>query len=298
VRRPRHWINPGNLNVACEVTRDEVEAALKAARRGLLRGKRPVSPGETPHLILTIGAPGAGKSTVAAAVAARRPAPSPGKAADYVTIDFDVAVKYHPRYKDVWNAPSVRTGKPTGVGFTMGYLACNAALVGILIQIYQDILHSEGGQYNIILQSHVQANLIQAKLAGYRTTLLFVGVPLRTALRRARTRAAATGKFLAPTLAAQDETVTRMWTKYLHTAAWYGMWADEFLVADNGRTAKSGKAAGARASRRVATIPLRCAPRRACRTSWEERLAVAQKAIDAACGVGGNKSDAAEPDVR
>lgn len=270
-KRAQDWIDPYYINDLCEVTAEEYEAARKRARAELLRGKKPVPPGETPHLLITIGAPGAGKSTVASAVAERS-----GK--DYVMIDLDVAVKYHPRYAGMWNAPSAVTGKPSGAGLTTGYFTCNSTLEGILIQLYEDIIFTEKEKrYNVILQSHSQVNLIEAKLAGYRTTLLFVGVPLQIAIQRSRARAVETGKFLAPTLTVQDEIVYSMWAMYRSTAAWYGLWADEFLVADNRKPGRDS--APSRVSKRVKEIPLHDKSGQ----SWEDRLAVAQKAIDAAC---------------
>jgi len=275
-KKPREWVDAEYLLERCKVSSDEWDKARAAARKDLLSKKKPVPAGQQPHLIVTIGAPGAGKSTVAAAVARSR-----GRG-DYVTIDVDVAVKYHPRYFGMWNVPNVATGKPTGIGVTSGYWTCNAPLEDILIQLYEDILHSDKDRYNIILQSHSQINLIGAKLAGYRTTLLFVGVPLETAVRRSRSRAIETGKFLTATLGAQDQVVFSMWVTYRDTAAWYGLWADEFLVANNSREGTDSQVA-ARAGKTVQEIPLRCTRRGEC-GSWEDRMAVAQRAIDEACG--------------
>ena len=78
------WVDPGEGFTSCVVAPEEFDDAVRAARTDLLRGKKPVKAGETPHLLITIGAPGAGKSTVSAAVAAR----NPGR--DYVTVDVDV----------------------------------------------------------------------------------------------------------------------------------------------------------------------------------------------------------------
>lgn len=276
----RDWLDPDYAHELCAVTSEEVEEAMKTARRDLLQGKKPVAAGKKPHLIITIGAPGAGKSTVAEAVAAER------GDGDYVTIDLDVAVKYHPRAKGMWNAPSAVTGKPTGVGLTTSYFTCNLQLEDVLISIYEDLIAADKARprYNIVLQSHTQVNLIDAKLAGFRTTLLFVGAPLETAIQRSRQRAIDTGKFLAPTLRAQDEIVYSMWMLYRTTAAWYGLWADEFLVADNGQKASTDRAARAQfrqSKKLLKVIPLHCESREC--PSWEDRLAVAQSAIDEAC---------------
>jgi predicted ABC-type ATPase len=269
-KHPRQWVDPDSVYSECEVSPAEYDAALAAARKDLLGKKKPVPAGTAPHLLITIGAPGAGKSTVSEAVAAER------GSGDYVTIDMDVAVKYHPRYRDIWAAPNAVTGRATEVGFTLSYLECNSLLEDILIRIYDDVVFGEGARYNVILQSHAHINIILAKLAGYRVTLLFVGVPLEIAKARSRTRAVETGKFLAANLAIQDQVVESMWVDYRKTAAWYGLWADEFLVADNRRKAKSDGDARRAVLRYVKEIPLHCKDWNTCRQN-------AQDAIDAAC---------------
>jgi hypothetical protein len=60
------------------------------------------------------------------------------------------------------------------------------------------------------------------------------------------------------------------------TAAWYGLWADEFLVADNRRKAKSVSDARKTILKYVKEIPLHC-------EDWDVCLQNAQEAIDAAC---------------
>ena len=276
-REPHTWINAEYLVDECRVSQAEWDKARVAARKDILAMKKPVAAGKQPHILVTIGAPGVGKSTVAAAVAKSR------GHGDYVIIDIDVAVKYHPRYYKIWNTPNEMTGKPTGVGITQGYWTCNAPLEDIMTQLYDDILHSSENRYNIILQSHSQINLIGAKLAGYRTTLLFVGAPLKTVIKRSRNRAVETGKFLTATLSSQDEVVSSMWMLYRTTAAWYGLWADEFLVANNSRGGTVDQAI-ARIGKMIQEIPLQCTQQGAC-GSWADRLATAQEAIDKACGV-------------
>ena len=147
-----------------------------------------------------------------------------------------------------------------------------------MLRIYEDIVYTtkEGGRYNIILQTHSHINIIFAKLAGYKVTLLYVGAPLETAKMRSRERAIKTGKFLASNLMMQDEVVEDMWTSYKYTAAWHGLWADEFLVADNGRACTSECDAQKYILDHVKEIPLH-----GCSADWEACMKNAQKAIDA-----------------
>ncbi|GFR90199.1 hypothetical protein ElyMa_002561400 [Elysia marginata] len=270
-RLPRNWIDPQMAYPDCDVSSVEFDAALAAARKELLENKKPVPAGVVPHLLITIGAPGAGKSTVSEAVVTSRGGDN------YVTIDLDVAVKYHPRYRNIWTAPSAITGKSIGVGFTLNYLTCNESLENILWRIFDDILlGEEGGQYNIILQTHAHSNIILAKLAGYRVTLLFVGVPLEVAQARSRARAIETGKFLARNLAIQNEVVETLWSEYRTSAAWFGLWADEFLVVDNRHSAATDGDAKKLVLNRVKEVPLRC-------PNWDACMRRAQEEIDAAC---------------
>ncbi len=227
-RKGDGWVGAAPAQICSELTPNELAEAGMKARREILKGARPAR--ATPHFLLTLGAPGAGKSTVAAAVTAHR-APSE----HYVTVDFDLAFRYHPRYADVWDLPSAVTGKPSGVGAVLGFLFCNEAVEPVFAEILRGLLTAKGPRYNIILQSHDHDYLITAKLSGYRTTLLYVGAPLKVAQARSRARAAATGKFLAPTLAAQDALVQAMWEEYRERAPWVALWADRFLVVDNGR---------------------------------------------------------------
>jgi hypothetical protein len=190
---------------------------------------------------------------------------------DYVVLDFDLAVKYHPRFRDVWNIPDAITGKPTGVGVTIGLLACNHSLEGILIKLYQDLVTADK-KYNIILQSHEQLDMPFASDNGYVTTLLYVGVPLSVAVARTRKRAVETGKFLAETLQEQDEIVENMWNRYALSAPWYGLWADQFLVANNRKEARSDARARAEILKNVREIPLHG-------KDWHARMTEAREAI-------------------
>lgn len=262
------WIDTSALPDSCDVTPEEYARAAAAARKDLVKGKKPVPKGQTPHLLLTIGAPGSGKHTLAAAIAA-------GKG-DYVIIDVDAAVKYHPRYRGLWKLPDAVTGAATSVGSTSTWFMCGNALFNIFGPIVNDFMEKPGAKYNIVLLTHDQIPLINAKLAGYRVTLLYVGVPLSVAVARSRSRAVKTGKFLTSTLERQTEVVESMWEYYKRTAAWYGLWADEFLVADNRQESKSDEDACRQIDKHVTSIPLHCA-------DWAKCLKNAQDAIDAAC---------------
>lgn len=252
------WINPNSIQTRLEVTNKEYIKASQLARDDLLKNKKPVPKGKTPKLIFTRGAPGSGKSTVADLITA-------DERDKYVYIDYDVALKYHPRYKGIWNVKDVTGNKSTNIGYINNYMTANKELIDILSRIYYDIISGKGPKYNIVLQSHIPIEIIPAKIEGYHVTYIFVGTPLHIAQERGRKRAIETGKFLAANLKVQDKLIEGIWREYKITAVWHGMWADKFMVIDNRGTLDDIK---------ITKIELHC-------QKWERCLDKAQKAVDA-----------------
>jgi predicted ABC-type ATPase len=224
---PQNWVpDPGRI--CGELTADEQDAAAKYALEDLFAGKAPVAAESRPHALFTIGAPGSGKSTVAMAlvrVMGAHPAES------YVVLDYDALIKYHPRFRDTWRVPDV-FGRPTEVGYALGWMRCIDALDDLGQVLHRKIFTE---RYNVVVQTHAHDGMIAAQLAGYDVTLLYVGVPLGLAVHRARKRAVETGRFLAPTLEIQDRHIEQTWARYKRHAPWYGLWADEVIVAKNDR---------------------------------------------------------------
>jgi adenylate kinase family enzyme len=213
-----------------ELTADEQEAATKYALEDLFAGKAPVPSASeaSPHAVFTIGPPGSGKSTVADALVR---AMGVHPAESYVVLDYDALIKYHPRFRDTWRVPDV-FGRPTGVGYALGWMRCIDDLDD-LGQVLRKKIFTE--RYNVIVQTHAHIGLIEAQLASYHVTLLYIGVPLALAQDRARKRAVETGRFLAPTLEIQDRHIAQTWERYKLQAPWYGLWADQVFVAKNDR---------------------------------------------------------------
>lgn len=199
-------------------------------RNGRIKGGR-----KDPHLVQVMGAPGSGKHTVAKALVNRD---------DYVLVDFDAAVQYHPRYHGMWKArkddatfwarigsvTSVKNGASTGVP-AMTWSRCNGSesLQALLAKVVDTLIER---RYNVLLLSH-GFRLLWDPPPGYRIHLAFVGVPEALAVRRSRDRALQTGKFIAATLAEQAESVREFWAKYRADAPTYARLADTFTVGSN-----------------------------------------------------------------
>jgi predicted ABC-type ATPase len=264
-----HWVDPFTAYDRCVVTDKELKKATKKAIRDITRGKTPVAKKETPHVIITVGAPGSGKSTVAGAAT--------GGNDNYVVIDFDVAIKYHPRYHNLWIPTETSGNKAKDIKFTMTHGICNDAVEDVLVEVAEEISFRSRKQYNLILQSHNLNLIIKYKRAGYKVTLLFVGVPLKVAIQRSRDRAINTGQFLAPTLMAQEDVIVSMWHHYLEHTPWYAMWADELLVVNNSKVLKDPKNKMGDLAKRIQRVEIHG-------SDWMARLRHAESVIRKAVG--------------
>jgi predicted kinase len=219
------WLIPPN---DCSVDQHALNAALKNAYNELTAKHHPVrGQNQVPEFILTIGAPGAGKHTISKIYIEQF-----GKypADNYVTLDFDAAIKYHPDFNNIWDISTAYNTTAPGVAFTTTWKTCNSKLSSMLWDLAEKLMDRG---FNIIMQSHEQKRLVNAKMHGYNTILLFVGAPLAISIERAQQRAISTGKFLEPTLEAQKELIDNKWTTYRYYAPYYAMWADELVVVSN-----------------------------------------------------------------
>jgi len=219
------------------LTTAEAEAAGRAAAAEATRGLRPAR-GRRPHALFTIGAPGAGKTAAAAAYlrwSGRDPGPAQagkeeegGRASRYAAVDFDELVRFHPRVREALALPTM-SGGPARVGLGPGWQRCAAALGEVADAVVGAVL---GGGYDAVLQTHRHDQIAAALALGYEVTLLYVAAPVAVAQRRARDRAAATGRFLAATLADQDAYVALAWRRYRDAAPYWAQMCDEFAACD------------------------------------------------------------------
>jgi predicted ABC-type ATPase len=228
-RNNTDWIDPLNPYLPCDVSSDEYRSAIINAKRVLTKNKKPQVAGLKPKFYITIGAPGSGKSTLIQHVAHKF-----NPELDFIIIDLDTAVDYHPRYQSIWSAESAVDTHKTNIGYTLTRQICNDSLEGIMEAIFYDII-KDNLRYNIIFQSQDLNSIILARSAGYEVNLVFIGVKLDTAIKRSKLRALKTGKFLASNLYMQSRVVEDMWMDYKYNTAWYSLWSDNTYIIDNNK---------------------------------------------------------------
>lgn len=223
------WV--GDARAACPpLSADEVRKRADALYDRLTAGRAPAPPGKAPHFVLTIGPPGAGKTTVARTLVGLE-----GGAADYVELDYDALLDFFPEGDAIRSARDM-DGRPTGVGHAFGWEACMYVPVPAAVAA---LARLQEARYNLIVHSHVQVDLIAAQSWGYVCTLLYVAVSPETALRRCAERARTLGRYLEGASAENGwgwaDPVNRMWSRYRAHAPWYALWADRFAIVVNDR---------------------------------------------------------------
>jgi predicted ABC-type ATPase len=220
------WVlNPDN--VCHELSHKQEKEVASRIFIDAIRGKQPVGDHERPHMLMCIGTPGAGKSSISKLIIAHL---DRKKLKTYVTLDVDELVKYHPNYTNANNLVDV-FGKKTNIGYAYAHSQCSQYLMHAANMALSNMMES---QYNIILHSHDFSTLINAKSDyAYQTSLAFISTPLVLAQSRARKRALNEGRFLSVDLEKQDSYIAMRWYQYKMQSPWYAMWADEFIIATN-----------------------------------------------------------------
>jgi hypothetical protein len=226
---PPLWIgDPTNF---CPTTTDK---NIDMVFNLLTAGKKPAAANDPPpHIVMTIGPPGAGKSTITRQFVKHW---SEMKEDNYVELDADLILDYLPEGGRLRNLPDM-LGRPTGVGAAYGWDDCIGKVEAITSAVFFRLLEK---RYYIIYHSHYYMHLIEMAHAGYVSTLLYVAVSRETALRRAAARAKETGRFLRPGAMESngwgwEDTVMWMWHNYRNWAPWYALWADNLGVVNNDR---------------------------------------------------------------
>ena len=185
---------------------------------------------KVPQLIIPIGAPGAGKSTIIKALIDEH---SDVKINNYVDFDIDNLLDYisigNSTIMDNFKNIPDMDGKKSKIGYAYGWEECMEKISGKIVHLV--ILKLLKSNYNLIMNIHNYYEIIiDAQLKGYFCILVYVAVSKPVAIKRANDRAFETGKFLKY---GWDKTIDSYLSEYREKAVWYALWADRFVVVNN-----------------------------------------------------------------
>jgi hypothetical protein len=222
--RAKIWISPP----FCPESGD-AEAMAERLYKVLTKGKTPAPKGTTPHLVLSAGPPGAGKTSVARLLVKHR---SDFPLEAYLEFDSDALYDLAGLGAATQDLRDVH-GQLTGIGYALGWNMCDATAV-LAQRLVQRLIHE---RYHLIVHYHnPEVVLPTAQNAGYVCTLLYVVVTLETALRRAAHRAEELGRFLRPGPADDwgwKDAGDYLQKRYRLMVPWYALWADNLVVVLN-----------------------------------------------------------------
>jgi predicted ABC-type ATPase len=230
----KRWIkNPSDL---CQIpNNDKINEYVNIIYKIITKGKTP-SINQLPQLIITIGCPGAGKSTILHSLIKDH---SDIPYDNYVNFDCDKLLDYLPMGEDIKNIPDMH-GNRTGIGYAFGWAECMSKLstTNIIGLVIKKVLKSN---YNFILNSHYYYTIIDAQLNGYFCILVYVIASKNIAKSRVKTRSEELGRFFS-----LDYKKTFGWSKsieqylnsYREKSVWYSLWADRFVIVANNKKNK------------------------------------------------------------
>lgn len=185
---------------------------------------------KTPQLIIPIGPPGAGKSTIVKNLINTH---SDVDINNYVDFDTDNLLDYikigeNSIMDNFKNIPDIN-GKKTKIGYAHGWVECMEKISTPIIHLVTSKLLKSN--YNLILNVHNNYEIIiNAQLNGYFCILVYVAVSKAVAVKRTNNRAFETGKFLTNEW---EKTIDWYLKEYREKAVWYALWADRFVIVNN-----------------------------------------------------------------
>ena len=225
------WIaNPSNL---CPVPNNsKVSEYVNMIYKNITHGKQP-SVNKLPQLIIPIGTPSSGKSTILEFLVKEH---SDIDFKDYVYFDTDKLLDYLPIGENIKNIPDIH-GNKTGIGYAFGWSECMDKLsrTQIVPLLINKILRSN---YNFILNTHYFNVIIDAQLNGYFCILVYVLVTKKIAKERATNRAQELGRFFSlnyNNAFGWSESIQYYLKTYKEQAVWYSLWADRLVIVKNNK---------------------------------------------------------------
>ena len=196
----------------------------------LTENKQPVADTKKPHMIITIGAPGSGKSTMTKSLIENWCNES---ISSYVWLDWDNVLDYFATGANLRNVSDIR-GNPTNTGAAYGWEFCINKMGYITHEVFIKILDK---RFNLVVQVHDHQLLIDAQCHEYVCTLFYVAVSIETAKRRAAIRAFETGRFIEPASEKNGwgwhPIIENTWYRHRIRAPFFACWADNFILINN-----------------------------------------------------------------
>jgi len=225
----KKWIaNPSNL---CPIPNNEqINEYVNHIYKNIIKGKIP-SIKQAPQLIIPIGAPGAGKSTIIGNLIKYH---SDVDYNNYVQFDVDKLLDYLPIGDNIRNIPDIN-GNKTNIGYAFGWEECMNKLskTNLINMVIIKILKAN---YNLILNIHYFNIIIDAQLHGYFCILVYIFVTKSIATERVKKRAIELGRLFSlnkNNIYGWSESIDHYLVDYKEKAVWYSLWADRFVIVNN-----------------------------------------------------------------
>jgi len=215
---PPQFIRPLSLEMA--------EKISKKIFNDITTGKTQVKDART---FIVIGTPGSGKSTITGSFVEKQ-YPSIGK--NYVVIDFDTFVEYHPDYLST-KSIKFTDGTRASFGSAIGYIDCVREMAPLMQNIFKKLFSYE---YNYIVHTHSMEDFyafVELSFNRAKVNFIYIYVDLEIAIKRARIRAITTGKFLGLNLKSQDEYIKDLHGKYLFAVPLFRRLSIDFYIINN-----------------------------------------------------------------
>lgn len=261
----QHWVaSQSNVEPSCQLSPRTIETLSSTIYHDLTADVAPFVPGRRrrPVFVGVTGMPGSGKSTMLERII-RAILDEDGGGGDYVKLDMDTAVRWHPLGRSLYHLHDPNTGEALPVGDVDRLHSCYHAVQPAYAAAERRILQ-EANRHVVadVLRGNAQFYLHRAHDAGYETVLVYVHTPRAMAIERMRRRTRKTGMFIERDHAVEIH-------RYIRDALpWWCMWVDRSFWVD-GQTARDEE------PRMIELTDL------AQRKDWRQRLARTREALRA-----------------
>jgi len=219
------WVSLVHLDENWELTPKESKTITETIYRDVTKNIKPVPKNVSPIAIVMMGAAGAGKSTVGLAFAKDL------IVTNFVSLDADTVIRYHPRYTTLWDLRDPVTGKLSPLRSIEVHGIVARMMHNLMFDVRQKCIVN---QYNLLINGHLNTeSLTFLKYNKYTTVLIYVYTKLQIAKDRSWRRAAQTGQFFGHTRKVHEKTIVNYHEEYIHQVPMYSMLADILMIVDN-----------------------------------------------------------------